>query len=137
VHLRTPCVWHTSLAAHSPRTPAPPLSQLRRRLASRVEFSVERLHSCNVLVTPSLIKNLISVRTLTRDNNVLVDFNPSGFSIKDLHTNQVTLRCNSQGDLYPLQLPAHHVLHAPTLPRRTERTLRTLNDSVRAMLLHM
>jgi hypothetical protein len=33
----------------------------------------------------------------------------------------LTLRCNSQGDLYPLQLPAHHALHAPTLPRRTAR----------------
>jgi hypothetical protein len=68
----------------------------------------------NVLVTPFLIKNLISVRSLTRDNNVSVEFDPSGFSIKDLRTNQVTLRCNSHGDLYPIQLPVHHALHAAT-----------------------
>jgi len=41
----------------------------------------------NVLVSPSLIKNLISVKQLTRDNNVSIEFDPSGFSVKDLHTN--------------------------------------------------
>jgi hypothetical protein len=40
----------------------------------------------NVLVSPHLVKNLISVRSLTRDNNVSVEFDPFGFSIKDLPT---------------------------------------------------
>jgi len=44
------------------------------------------LHLNDVLVSPSLIKNLISVRRLTRDNNVLIEFDPSGFSIKALPT---------------------------------------------------
>lgn len=39
-----------------------------------------------ILVSPSLIKNLISIRRLTRDNNVSIEFDPVGFSIKDLHT---------------------------------------------------
>ena len=45
----------------------------------------------NVLVSPSLVKNLISIHTLTRDNNVSVEFDPFGFSIKDLPTHTVLL----------------------------------------------
>ena len=83
-------------------------------LAHSITTSSSPLSLRNVLVTPSLIKNLISVGSLTRDNNVLVEFDPSGFSIKDLRTNQVTFQCNSQGDLYPIQLPVHLALHAAT-----------------------
>lgn len=74
----------------------------------------------NVLISPHLIKNLIFVRALTRDNSVSVEFDPFGFSIKDLRTKTVLLRCDSTGDLYPLRSPAspspahglHHNLHA-------------------------
>lgn len=62
------------------------------------------LHLNNVLISPSLVKNLISVRKLTCDNNVSIEFDPRGFSVKDLPTSQVMLRCESSGDLYPLQL---------------------------------
>lgn len=54
------------------------------------------------LIAPSLIKNLISVRKFTRDNHCSIEFDPFGFSVKDLHTKTVTLRCNSFGDLYPV-----------------------------------
>jgi hypothetical protein len=70
------------------------------------------LHLNDVLVSPSLIKNLISVRRLTRDNNVSIEFDPSGFSIKDLPSREEMLRCESRGDLYPLRLPHHHALTA-------------------------
>jgi len=59
----------------------------------------------NVLISPHLIKNLISVRSLTRDNSVSVEFDPCGFSIKDLRSKTVLLRCDSSGDLYPLRWP--------------------------------
>jgi len=42
----------------------------------------------NVLVSPSLIKNLISVRQFTSDNNCSVEFDPAGCSAKDLRTEQ-------------------------------------------------
>ena len=42
------------------------------------------LHS--VLVTPSIIKNLISVLSFTKDNSCSVEFDPMGFSVKDLQT---------------------------------------------------
>jgi len=38
----------------------------------------------NVLVSPSLIKNLIYVRQFTSDNNCYVEFDPAGCSMKDL-----------------------------------------------------
>jgi hypothetical protein len=40
----------------------------------------------DVFVSPSLIHNLVSVRRLTRDNSVSIEFDPFGFSIKDLHS---------------------------------------------------
>jgi hypothetical protein len=64
------------------------------------------LHLNNVLVSPQLIKNLISVRQFTTDNNCSVEFDPSGCSVKDLLTRNVIVRCNSSGSLYPLRLPA-------------------------------
>ncbi|GJX38164.1 ribonuclease H-like domain-containing protein [Tanacetum coccineum] len=60
------------------------------------------LHLHHVLVTPNIIKNLISVRQFTHDNNVSVDFDAYGFSIKDYQTRRLLLRCDSTGDLYPV-----------------------------------
>ena len=42
------------------------------------------LYLNDVLISPHLVKNLISVRRLTRDNNVSIEFEQCGFSIKDL-----------------------------------------------------
>jgi hypothetical protein len=58
-------------------------------------------HLNNVLVSPQLIKNLISVRQFTIDNNCSVEFDPSGCSVKDLLTRTEIARCNSFGPLYP------------------------------------
>ncbi|GJY62274.1 ribonuclease H-like domain-containing protein [Tanacetum coccineum] len=60
------------------------------------------LHLHHVLVTPNIIKNLIYVRQFTRDNNVSVDFDAYGFSVKDYQTRRLLLRCDSTGDLYPV-----------------------------------
>jgi hypothetical protein len=64
-------------------------------------------HLNNVLVAPQLARNLLSVRQLTRDNNCSIEFDASVFSVKDLQTKTVLLRCNSNGDLYtiPHRLP--------------------------------
>ena len=51
---------------------------------SSIPTSSSLLYLCNVLVAPSLIKNLVPVRWLNRDNNVSIEFDPSSFSIKDL-----------------------------------------------------
>jgi hypothetical protein len=57
---------------------------------------------CNILIVPSLIKNLICVRQFTIDNQVIMAFDPFGLSVKDLNTGEVLARYNSMGDLYPL-----------------------------------
>jgi hypothetical protein len=83
-----------------------------------IPTSSSSLQLQNILIAPQLVKNLISVRALTRDNSVSVEFDPWGFSIKDLRTRTVLLRCDSSGDLYPLRhsittsAPSPTALHA-------------------------
>ena len=79
------------------------------------------LHLNNVLVSPQLIKNLISVRQFTTDNNCSVEFDPSGCSVKDLQSRNVIIRCNSSGPLYPLRLLAAHSLVASSESSRHRR----------------
>jgi hypothetical protein len=57
--------------------------------------------------TPSLIKYLISIKQLTRDNNVSVEFDSLGFSVKDPTSQTMILRCEGSSDLYPMRLPQH------------------------------
>ncbi|GKC23125.1 putative ribonuclease H-like domain-containing protein [Tanacetum coccineum] len=64
------------------------------------------LHLRNVLVTPNIIKNLVSVRKFITDNKCSIDYDPYGFTIRDYHTRQTLLRCDSTGDLYPLHVAA-------------------------------
>ncbi|GKD81815.1 hypothetical protein Tco_1348654 [Tanacetum coccineum] len=41
------------------------------------------LHLNNVLITPNIVKNLISVRQFVRDNKCTIEFDEFGFSVKD------------------------------------------------------
>ena len=54
----------------------------------------------HVLLVPHLICNLLSIRKFTRENLCSIEFDAFGFSVKDLKTRRVILRCNSDGDLY-------------------------------------
>jgi hypothetical protein len=42
------------------------------------------LHLCHVLVSPNIIKNLFSVHQFTTDNQVSIEFDHFGLSVKDL-----------------------------------------------------
>jgi hypothetical protein len=64
----------------------------------------------DILISLAIVKNLISVRQLTRDNNVSIEFDPTGFSVKDLPIRTVRLRCESDDTLYPLHLMQQHAL---------------------------
>ncbi|KAL2902682.1 Retrovirus-related Pol polyprotein from transposon RE2 [Bienertia sinuspersici] len=55
----------------------------------------------NVLHAPNLVKNLISVRKFANDNIVSVEFDPFGFSVKDMRTGSNLMRCERSGELYP------------------------------------
>jgi transposase InsO family protein len=72
------------------------------RGTSTLHLADRPLQLHNVLVAPQLTHNLLSVRQLTRDNNCSIEFDASGFSVKDLLTQTVLLRCNSNGDLYTI-----------------------------------
>ncbi|GJQ89021.1 hypothetical protein Tco_0000160 [Tanacetum coccineum] len=69
----------------------------------------------NVLITPHIVKNLISVRQFVHDNNCTIEFDAFGFSVKDFMTRRVLLRCDSTGDLYPVtaQSPIPHAFLKP------------------------
>jgi hypothetical protein len=58
--------------------------------------SSRRLTLRDVLVTPCIVKILIYVRPFTRDNLCSVEFDLWGFSMKDLSTGVVILRCSSR-----------------------------------------
>lgn len=55
----------------------------------------------NILFTPTIIKKLLCVRKFTIYNQISVEFDPSGFSVKDLKTGALLSRHESTGDLYP------------------------------------
>jgi hypothetical protein len=71
----------------------------------------------NFLVSPHIIKSLISIRCFTSNNNFSIEFDLFGLSVKDLETRFVIARCNSSGDLYLFFLqppaPPHSSLHPP------------------------
>ncbi|GKF77012.1 hypothetical protein Tco_0229482 [Tanacetum coccineum] len=69
---------------------------------SFLHTSSKPLHLNHILVTPHIIKNLILVRQFTRDNDVSVEFDAYGFSVKDYQTERILLRCDSTGDPLPL-----------------------------------
>jgi hypothetical protein len=70
------------------------------------------LYLRRVLVSPDIIKNLISVCQFTTDNQVSVEFDPYGLSVKDLRACSVIVKCNSTERLYPLWLLASSSSHA-------------------------
>ncbi|KAJ9540986.1 LOW QUALITY PROTEIN: hypothetical protein OSB04_027492 [Centaurea solstitialis] len=73
----------------------------------KLPFSHWPLMLKNVLVSDKLIKNLISVRRFTIDNSVSVEFDPFGFTVKDLKTGSFLQRCDSDHhDLYPVLPPS-------------------------------
>jgi hypothetical protein len=60
----------------------------------------------NVLVTPDIIQNLLSVRRFTTDNCCSIEFDPFGLYVKDLSTSNVITRCDSSRPLYTMRLPS-------------------------------
>lgn len=94
----------------------------------------------SVLVTPNIIKNLVSVRRFTKDNFCSVEFDPYGFSVKDLNTKKVLLRSESDGDLYPVsnclnksaRNPSAFLTTSPSLWHR--RLGHTNNETLKSLI---
>lgn len=69
---------------------------------SKVPGSSKSLVLNNVLRVPNIHKNLISVHKLVSDNDAFIEYHPDSFFIKDRATQEVLLRGNCQGGLYPV-----------------------------------
>jgi hypothetical protein len=57
----------------------------------------------DVLVAPHITHNLLFVRRFAVDNFCSIEFDPFGFSVKDLATRTSLARCVSSGPLYTLR----------------------------------
>ena len=72
----------------------------------------------NVLCVPSIKQNLISVSQFCRNNHTSIEFFPSYFVVKDLHTGISMLRGRNQHDLYEWPTAAkvlpNHAMALPT-----------------------
>ncbi|XP_071683743.1 uncharacterized protein [Lolium perenne] len=102
-------------------------------------------------VSPHLVQNLVSVKTLSRDNSVTVEFDEFGVSVKDARTrmfgrpiialqtdngkefDNTTIRTllSTHGTTFRLTCPYTSQQNA-----RDERILHTLNDRVRTLLFY-
>jgi hypothetical protein len=76
----------------------------------------------DVLVAPHITHNLLSVRRFTTDNSYSIEFDPSGFSVKDLATRTPLARCDSVGPLYTLRSSSTGVSSPPALVSTTTST---------------
>jgi hypothetical protein len=77
---------------------------------SHVGTSIIPTHSRNLALNnvfhdPTSSKNLISVHKFTFDHNLIIEFHPFYFLIKDRKTRKVLLHGTCKGDLYPLPPP--------------------------------
>ncbi|KAJ9559993.1 LOW QUALITY PROTEIN: hypothetical protein OSB04_005153 [Centaurea solstitialis] len=72
------------------------------------------LHLHNILISPNIIKNLISVRQFTRQNKTSIEFDSFGFTIRDYKTRRPLIRCDSDGPLYPVNSTNPQVLLSTT-----------------------
>ncbi|XP_076904997.1 uncharacterized protein LOC143560609 [Bidens hawaiensis] len=70
----------------------------------------------NIVHSPCVTKDLLYVRKFTIDNQVSVEFDPFGFSLKDLKDGHLLSRHNSSGDLYPFTKPEFTLLSSTTHP---------------------
>jgi hypothetical protein len=76
----------------------------------------------DVLVAPHITHNLLSVRRFTTDNSCSVEFDPSGFSVKDLVTRTPLARYDSSEPLYTLRSSTTGASLPPVLVSTTSST---------------
>ena len=70
----------------------------------------------DVLVAPSMVHNLLSIRRFTADNSCSVEFDSSGLTVRDLASRRPLLRCDSTGVGTYTQAPGEQTLLTFPLP---------------------
>jgi hypothetical protein len=76
----------------------------------------------DVLVAPHITHNLLSVHQFTIDNFCSIEFDPFGFSVKDLAIRTPLARCDSTGPLYTLSPSSSGASPPPILVSATTST---------------
>jgi hypothetical protein len=108
------------------RLPSPPSSimvgnghsiPVSSRGTSSLHLADRTFHLHNVHVAPQLARNLLSVRQFTRDNNCSIEFDASGFSVKDLRTQTVLLRAIATGTSTPFRITCLFAAMSLSSPR--------------------
>ncbi|GJW81024.1 ribonuclease H-like domain-containing protein [Tanacetum coccineum] len=69
------------------------------------------LYLNNVLITPNIVKNLVSVRQFVWDNNCTVEFNAFGFSVKDFMTRRCFSNVIARGTFTRSHSPLQFLMH--------------------------
>ena len=96
LHSRLPAADSSILVGNGARIP------VTTRGSSILDTNSAKFLLNNILIAPSIVRNLLSVRQFTRDNGGSIEFDAFGFSVKEPKTGRVILRCNSSGDLYTI-----------------------------------
>jgi hypothetical protein len=73
----------------------------------------------NILVTPDIIEDHLSVHRFTTDDWCSMEFNSFGLSVKDLSTQNVITRCDSSVPLYTIRLPSRSTPSSSIVAPRT------------------
>jgi hypothetical protein len=76
----------------------------------------------NVLIAPHITHDLLSVRRFTTDNSCSIEFDPFGFSMKDIATRIPLTRYDSSGPLYTLRSFSTSASSPPVLVSITSST---------------
>nr|GEZ85006.1 ribonuclease H-like domain-containing protein [Tanacetum cinerariifolium] len=92
------------------------------------------LHLNKVLITPNIVKNLISVRQFVCDNKCTIEFDEFGFFVKDFWTRQILLRCDSTGDLYPVTSSSYPKAYLVSQHTRLQRLSQPGSDVLRSLV---
>jgi hypothetical protein len=103
---RSPAAYSSIIVGNGTRIP------VTSRGSSILATNMSNFVLNNILVVPSIIHNLLSIRQFTRDNHCSIEFDALGFSVKDLRTQSVILCCDSEGDLYTISPVAPATAHA-------------------------
>jgi hypothetical protein len=76
----------------------------------------------DVLIAPHITHNLLSVHRFTTNNSCSIEFDPTGFSVKDLATRTPLARCDSVDPLYTLQTSSTGASPPPVMVFTTTST---------------
>ncbi|PKU80445.1 Retrovirus-related Pol polyprotein from transposon TNT 1-94 [Dendrobium catenatum] len=77
-----------------------------------------KLKLSQILHTPNLKYNLISISQLTKDNFISITFDPFGFTLKDLATQETILQGPAKDGLYQVPMASSTQLHTALTTQR-------------------